>query len=171
LQNLKDDKALAPREVQEGDVLPDVVPRPRAEMLLDEERDLYGRPRHERGNHLSHLGDREYVLGFGRTAIEAGMSANISAIPQIIFRPERLIIPSNIAIHFQVSDIKIGKNSQLSLATTTSSVPAVIFAETSSCIKLRMDTCLIDMNATLSVTNVDTRRREFTAALIGPAIE
>src|SRR3954462_1010672 len=56
---------------------------------------------------------REYALGLGSTSVAGNSSANINVQPQVIFRPERLVVPSNLAVDFLITDIKVGKNSQL----------------------------------------------------------
>lgn len=111
---------------------------------------------------------REYILGFDSTAVPGSTSANITKRPQVIFRPERVVIPSSVGVDFQVVDIKVGKNSQFS---ASGEVPAVVFAETSFGVRLKMDTCQVSMDVTISVRNTNAAQRNFTAAIIGPAIE
>lgn len=111
---------------------------------------------------------REYILGFDSTAVPGSTSANITKRPQVIFRPERVVIPSAVGVDFQVVDIKIGKNSQF---TASGEVPAVVFAETSFGVRLKMDTCQVSMDVTISVRNTNAAQRNFTAAIIGPAVE
>jgi hypothetical protein len=132
--------ALARRRVSEGSILRDVAPTK----------------------------SREYILGFDVTSIPGGASANITKRPQVIFRPERVIIPSTVGVNFQVLDVKVGKNSQF---TASGSVPAVVFAETSFGVRLKMDTCQVSMDVTLSVQNTNANAQNFTAAIIGPAVE
>src|SRR5512147_744539 len=85
---------------------------------------------------------REYALGLGSTSVAGSSSANINVQPQVIFRPERLVVPSNLAVDFLITDIKVGKNSQL---VSTGALPAVMFTETAFGIRLKMDTCQISM--------------------------
>lgn len=132
--------ALASRRVQEGAILKDVSPTKA----------------------------REYVLGFDMTAVPGSTSANITKRPQVIFRPERVVIPAAVGVDFQVVDIKVGKNSQFS---ASGEVPAVVFAETAFGIRLKMDTCQVSMDVTLSVRNTNAAQRNFSAAIIGPAVE
>lgn len=132
--------ALAQRRVQEGAILRDVNPTK----------------------------SREYILGFDSTAVPGSTSANITKRPQVIFRPERVVIPSSVGVDFQVVDIKVGKNSQFS---ASGEVPAVVFAETSFGVRLKMDTCQVSMDVTISVRNTNAAQRNFTAAIIGPAVE
>ncbi len=111
---------------------------------------------------------REYVIGFGVTSVAASGTATIIQRPQVLFRPERIIIPSNVALDFMLQDVKIGKNSQF---TASAEVPAVVFAETSFGVRLKMDTCQISMDIILAVRNLSANARNFTAAIIGPAVE
>jgi hypothetical protein len=132
--------ALASRRVQEGAILRDVNPTKA----------------------------REYILGFDSTAVPGSTSANITKRPQVIFRPERVVIPASVGVDFQVVDIKVGKNSQFS---ASGEVPAVVFSETSFGVRLKMDTCQVSMDVTISVRNTNAAQRNFTAAIIGPAVE
>ncbi len=132
--------ALASRRVQEGAILRDVNPTKA----------------------------REYILGFDSTAVPGSTSANITKRPQVIFRPERVIIPAAVGVDFQVVDIKVGKNSQFS---ASGEVPAVVFSESAFGVRLKMDTCQVSMDVTISVRNTNAAQRNFTAAIIGPAVE
>jgi hypothetical protein len=132
--------ALAQRRVQEGAILRDVNPTKA----------------------------REYILGFDQTAVPGSTSANITKRPQVIFRPERVVIPAAVGVDFQVADIKVGKNSQFS---ASGEVPAVVFSESSFGVRLKMDTAQVSMDVTISVRNTNAALRNFTAAIIGPAVE
>ena len=98
----------------------------------------------------------------------AAASANINVQPQVIFRPERLVVPSNLAMDFLITDIKVGKNSQL---VSTGALPAVMFTENAFGVRLRMDTAQISMFVTVSVTNQNPAARNFQGGLVGPAVE
>ena len=111
---------------------------------------------------------REYALGLGSTPVAGNSSANINVQPQVIFRPERLVVPSNIAVDFLITDIKVGKNSQL---VSTGALPAVMFTETAFGVRLKMDTCQISMFVTISVTNQNGQPKAFQGGLVGPAVE
>jgi hypothetical protein len=111
---------------------------------------------------------REYALGLGSTNVAGSSSANINVQPQVIFRPERLVIPSNIAPDFLITDIKVGKNSQL---VSTGALPAVGFTETAFGVRLKMDTCQISMFVTLTVTNQNVVAKNFQGMIVGPAVE
>lgn len=111
---------------------------------------------------------REYVIGFDTTSVAAGATASPSKRPQVLFRPERIVIPSNIALDFVVVDVKVGKNSQF---VQSGEVPAVVFTEGSFGVRLKMDTVQVSMDLTLTVRNTSGNTRNFTAAVIGPAVE
>jgi hypothetical protein len=111
---------------------------------------------------------REYALGLGSTSVSGSSSANINVQPQVIFRPERLVVPSNLAVDFLITDIKVGKNSQL---VSTGALPAVMFTEVAFGVRLKMDTCQISMFVTISVTNQNPAARNFQGGIIGPAVE
>ena len=133
-------QAIARRRVQDGAILRSVPPR----------------------------NAREYALGLGSTSVTGNSSANINVQPQVIFRPERLVVPSNIAVDFLITDIKVGKNSQL---VSTGALPAVMFTEQAFGVRLKMDTAQISMFVTVSVTNQNAQARNFQGGLVGPAVE
>jgi hypothetical protein len=58
------------------------------------------------------LRGRYYVLGFGQTKVAAHTNLVVSARPDVSFRPEKLVVSSTIAGHFQVVTLKIGSVSQ-----------------------------------------------------------
>ena len=111
---------------------------------------------------------REYALGLGSTSVLGNSSANINVQPQVVFRPERVLIPSNVALDFLITDIKVGKNSQLA---STGAVPATAFTEQAFGVRLKMDTAQISMFVTISVTNMNPNARNFQGVIIGPAVE
>lgn len=117
---------------------------------------------------VSPRSSREYALGLGSTSVAGNASANINVQPQVIFRPERLVVPSNIAVDFLITDIKVGKNSQL---VSTGALPAVMFTENAFGVRLKMDTAQISMFVTISVTNQNANARNFQGGLVGPAVE
>jgi hypothetical protein len=112
---------------------------------------------------------REYPLGFASlTAIAAGASARITARPQVPFRIDRLVVPSDLAGLFTIDDVKVGKNSQFA---AEGSLPARIFQENAVGVCLKGDTAQISMDVTLNVTNISGAAAFFRAGIIGPAVE
>lgn len=112
---------------------------------------------------------REYPLGFDAGAlVAAAATAIINSQPQVAFRVERLVIPSDIAGSFVVNDLLVGKNSQFANNTP---VPARVFDEGAFGVRLKADTAQVTMNVTLNVTNVSGAGIRFRAAIIGTAVE
>lgn len=120
---------------------------------------------HERGATKS----REYPMGFeSAAAIAAGAAGRVQNQPQIPFRCDRVVVPSDIAGQFVLSDIKVGKNSQFA---AEGNVPARVFQENAVSVKLKGDTAQTSQFVSLSFTNIGGAPAIFRAAVIGPAIE
>lgn len=112
---------------------------------------------------------REFPIGFDSVAtIAAGASATLTQRPQIVFRPERIVIPAAVAAFFQVTDVKVGKNSQF---VSSGAVPAATFSETAFGVRLKLDTVQISQDLILEVTNIDVAARRFLASMIGESVE
>lgn len=112
---------------------------------------------------------RDYPIGFDSVATVAATAAStLSATPQVVFKPQRLIIPAAIADNFVITDLKVGKNSQLA---ATGNIPAATFVAGAFDVKLNLDTCQIAMGISLSVTNISGAAVRFLACMIGPAVE
>lgn len=112
---------------------------------------------------------REFPLGFeSPAAVPAGGAATITSRPQIPFRGERLIVPSDIAGSFSILDLRVGKNSQF---TSSGAVPARTFQENAVGIRLMLDTAQISQDVTLQVLNIGGAPQIFRAAIIGSAVE
>lgn len=112
---------------------------------------------------------REYPLGFvSNAAVAAGASTRITTRPQVPFRIDRLVVPSDLAGLFSIDDVKVGKNSQFA---AEGAVPARVFQENAVGVCLKGDTAQISMDVTLSVTNISGAASFFRAAIIGPAVE
>jgi hypothetical protein len=112
---------------------------------------------------------REYALGLGSTSVAGTSSAIINVQPQVVFRPERLVIPASIAEDFLINDIKVGKNSQL---VSTGALPAAAFTPgRSDANRLMMDTAQIAMFVTISVTNTTKKSKNFQGVIFGPSVD
>jgi len=111
---------------------------------------------------------RRYPLGFPTTAVTAGLTAVASAQPQIPFRGERLIVPSDFAGGLLITDIKVGKNSQLAAANP---LPARAFTEFGWGVDLHLDTADISQFVTLNLTNTSQHDITFNAVILGRAVE
>lgn len=108
-----------------------------------------------------------FPLGFGQTVVAAGGSATIRQQPQQLFRGKRLVIPSNIAPSFLVTDIRVGNRSQLPVAA---GIPALAFSENGDNLAVNLDTCQTSMFIDLDVTNIGLVNQTFTAALFGTQV-
>lgn len=110
---------------------------------------------------------RALLIGFVSLAVPGGASVVVSARPQVLFRPTRLVIPSAIAALFSLDDIKIGNRSQLIAAGP---VPGEAFSNTTVNTPLRMDTCQVSMEIILQCANVSAAPADFRAAMFGDAV-
>jgi hypothetical protein len=114
---------------------------------------------------------REFPLGFFQSGILPVMGAiDVVSRPQIVFRGERLVVPSSIASFFALIDIKVGNRSQLANSTA---LPAQTFAENAVGVRLALDTAVVAQDIALVVENVDPAEsaETFIAALIGTAAQ
>lgn len=109
---------------------------------------------------------RQYVLGFDSVAlVGAGLSATIVSQPQVIFRPERLVVSQP---GFLIQDFRVGKNSQFASA---GAVPSEAFQANAFGVRLKCDTAQVSSQITIIVTNITAGGIRFTAALFGDAVE
>lgn len=112
---------------------------------------------------------RDYPIGFVSSApIGAGLVGIITSFPQIVFRGERLIVPSDIAGQFVLNTIVVGKNPQ---QVSTDPIPCRVFDERGVGVRLSMDTAQISQQIVLNVTNIGGAPATFRAAIIGKAVE
>ena len=113
---------------------------------------------------------REYPLGFFQSGIGVCTGAiDVISRPQIVFRGERLVIPSGTtASSFSLIDVKVGNRSQLANSTA---VPAQTFTEVSVGVRLALDTATVAMDIALVVENITSDNQTFQAALIGTAAQ
>lgn len=107
---------------------------------------------------------RRYPLGFTVTSVGAGGTATVSALPQNLYRAERLVIPSDIAFDLGVSDIKVGNTSQFA---QNAEVPAAIFSEVAIDTHVGFDTAEVGNQISIALRNKTLVAVEFTASLIG----
>lgn len=112
---------------------------------------------------------RIFPLGFlSDEAVPAGDSVVITTRPQVIYRGELVVIPSDIAGDFQIDDVKIGKDSQL---VAEGPLPGRCLQEDSVNVPLQLDTAQIGIDISLAVTNIGGAPRTFRALMVGRAIE
>ena len=98
------------------------------------------------------------------TVVGAGLSANISANPQQLFRPERFVIPASLAPSFTIQDIKVGNVSQFPNA---GDIPGEVFAQNSFDDGVRFDTVNPAINLQVSCTNITGGSLTFRGAFKG----
>lgn len=112
---------------------------------------------------------RTFPIGFvSDGTILPGDSATIVSRPQIIFRGERLVVPSDLAGDFTIDDFKVGKDSQF---VSEGPIPARALQENAWGVYFQLDTAQISQNLVISVTNISGAARTFRAMLIGSAVE
>ena len=107
---------------------------------------------------------RRYPLGFVPTAVAAATSVQVPSAPQNLYRPERLVIPSDIAFDAGVADIKVGNQSQL---VQSVEVPAALFSEVAINTGVTFDTAEIGNQVSVTIRNKSAAAFEFTAGLVG----
>ena len=113
---------------------------------------------------------REYPLGFdsGAAGLAAAATAAYNSQPQVLFRPERLVIPGSIAPSFLVNSLTVGKDNMFANANP---VPAEVFAPNAVGVRLKLATAQVNSLITISVTNLSGGTLRFMACLIGEAAE
>lgn len=107
---------------------------------------------------------RRYPLGVVPTTITSGDTATIPTTPQNLFRPERLVIPSDIAFDIGVMDVKVGNQSQF---VETSEVPGSLFSEVAINTGVTFDTAEIGNQISVALRNKSLADVEFTAGFVG----
>lgn len=110
---------------------------------------------------------RYLVMGFGITPVGVGATLNITTQPQKTFRPEKLVVPNDIAGAFSINDIRVGTTSQF---VTNLGAPARGFVEDATEVLLGLDTAQIAQDVTINVTNNSGAIVNFEAMLLGPAV-
>jgi hypothetical protein len=115
---------------------------------------------------------REFVLPMPSQATEVapGETRTFEVVAQVAFRPERIIIPANLAISFVVNDIKVNRLTQFE-DFKQGPIPAVLFSENTFGVVLKKDTCPPCGAVTITVTNMCKEPRKFISAVIGPAAD
>jgi hypothetical protein len=107
---------------------------------------------------------RRYPLGVVPTTITAGTQSQIPASPQNLFRPERLVIPSDIAFDSGVVDIKVGNVSQF---VQSAEVPGALFSEVAINTGVNFDTAEIGNQISATIRNKSGATFEFSAGFVG----
>lgn len=107
---------------------------------------------------------RRYPLGVVPTSITAGTQSQIPAAPQNLFRPERKVIPSDIAFDCGVVDIKVGNVSQF---VQSAEVPGALFSEVAINTGVNFDTAEIGNQISATIRNKSGATIEFSGAYVG----
>lgn len=107
---------------------------------------------------------RRYPLGFIPTEILTGATAAVPSAPQNLFRPERLVVPSDIAFDLGVADIKVGNQSQF---VQSAEVPAALFSEVAINTGVTFDTAEVGNQVSVNMRNKSLATVEFSAGLVG----
>lgn len=107
---------------------------------------------------------RRYPLGVVPTSITAGTQSQIPASPQNLFRPERLVVPSDIAFDSGVVDIKVGNVSQF---VQSAEVPGALFSEVAINTGVNFDTAEIGNQISATIRNKSGATIEFSAGFVG----
>jgi len=117
----------------------------------------------------SYRDKRRFPIGFVVTTVNATVTASITSAPQDLFRPERLVIPSDIAFDFGLVDYKVGNDSQL---VAGGEVPAALFTEVAIDTDVHFKTAQVGNQMIAQVRNKDTVNNiDFTAGAIGSVVK
>jgi hypothetical protein len=110
---------------------------------------------------------REYACGLGSRTVGSGNTVTLGACTEVRFRPERLIVPSNLADSFMIIDLTVDKKRQL---VPNGSLPAVMFTEIGGGIKLMADVAEVGTMVSVTVVNCGDQESLFSAGVVGPAV-
>lgn len=111
---------------------------------------------------------REFPLGFLQVGFPGTTEAPVISRPQVVFRGERLVVPTGVAAFFNIIDIKVGNRSQL---TNSTALPAQAFIETAVGMRLSMDTAAVAQDVAIVVNNFNAFATTFQAMIIGTAAQ
>lgn len=98
----------------------------------------------------------------------AGAPGSVTRRPQVPIKIKRLVIPSSIAAAFDITDIKVGKDSQL---VGSDPIPGETFSPTAFGVELNGDTAQVGNDVSISFVNISGAAQQFRCVFIGPAVE
>lgn len=101
-------------------------------------------------------------------ATPAGSPGSVTRRPQTPIKVQRLVVPSAIAALFVITDIKVGKDSQL---VGSDPIPAEVFSPNAVAVELGGDTANVGHDVTIAFANISGAAAQFRAVIIGPAVE
>ena len=105
------------------------------------------------------------VMGVTSSAtIAAAASSNVTANPQIPFKPVRIVMRASSS--WDLTDIKCGNRSQF---VATGTVPGDVFAATSVDVLLDLETVQAMQNFVLAVTNNTAGALTHSSGVLGPS--
>jgi hypothetical protein len=107
---------------------------------------------------------RRFPCGFDAKTVAASATDTAFSAPQFLFRPERIVVPSDIAFDLRVLDVKVGQTSQL---VSGAPLPAAIFSEVAIDTNVSFRTAEIGNQIQLQLQNTTAAPVGFSAALIG----
>lgn len=107
---------------------------------------------------------RRWPLGFTPTTITAATVATLSTQPQILFRPERLVIPSDFAGGLSISAIIVGQASQLA---AQAQLPGRTYTEFGVGVDMHLDTADVSQFVQLGLSNNSGHDIPFYGQFIG----
>lgn len=111
---------------------------------------------------------RQYAMPLDSVVtVAAGATAIINSQPQVLFRPERLVIDQN-ANSWLINDLRVGKNSQF---VSAGALTGAAFAAGAFGVRLKCDTAQISQIISVSITNNSGGALRFLAVLFGDAVE
>jgi hypothetical protein len=111
--------------------------------------------------------DGLYCMGFPTTAVAALATANVTSLPQQIFKIERLSIPDTIAVAFLINALNIGAKNQF---VTVDPVPGEAFRSGATGAVMELGVTQPGINVTLNVTNITGGALNFNAAIFGRGV-
>lgn len=116
---------------------------------------------------------RRAILGLTEDAqVGAGGALESVTQPQKPFRGLRLVVPSDIAGAFTITNITVGMMPQLGSSNSSQPIPARLFAENSVDSAFDdFDWCPTSESITISGTNQSGAAENFRAALLGLVLE
>ena len=109
---------------------------------------------------------REILVGLGSNCIEPVCSVNLNyQAYEGPLKVVRLEVPTDVAEHFMLTNLKLGCNSQFS---SVGAAPMAVFATGSfrSVNLMLLDAWQVGMFLTLSVTNIDSQARNFSGVVV-----
>lgn len=100
--------------------------------------------------------------------VAAGSTGDASSDPQVPFRMERFIVPSDIAAFFRISELSIGADNML--ASPSTSLPARGFDEEATQVLMGLDTNDPGTTIDIKVINITLVPYQFTSLALGVAV-